>query len=162
MAEALAVAVEGLEAGELPIGAVVVADGQIVGRAHTQEVSQRRLLVHAELLALGQADRVMGARRLDAVLYTTLEPCLMCLGATASAMVPRVVYALASPGDGAAELAAHWAGARSADLPHVHLPHVTGAIRTPEARDLFSRFVQSRPDSDPLARWAATLLDPRE
>jgi len=159
MGEALAVAAEGLAAGELPIGAVVVVDGEVVGRAHTREVAERRLLVHAELLALEQADRVLGRRRADAVLVTTLEPCLMCLGAAATAMVPRVVYALASPGDGTADLAAWWDAHRRDDLPHVRLPGLRGGVGAAGARALIERFVASRPDPrEPLARWAATLL----
>lgn len=171
MAEALAMAEHGLLAGELPIGAVVVAGGRVVGRAFTQERTQGRLLVHAELLALDQADRTYAVTRLGTVLYTTLEPCLMCLGAAAAAMVDRVVYALRSPGDGAADLAALWAQHRRNDvLPHVRLPPVSGGIGAEEARDQFARFRAARPDpGDPLATWAATLLrsadadaDPRD
>jgi tRNA(adenine34) deaminase len=102
MGEALALAAAGFAVGELPIGAVVVAGGRVVGGAHTQELGQRRLLVHAELLALDEADRETGWDRGLATLFTTLEPCLMCLAATATAMVGRIVYALPSPGDGAA------------------------------------------------------------
>lgn len=161
MGEALAVAAEGLAAGELPIGAVVVRDGEVLGRAHTQEATQRRLLVHAELLALDQADRVLGGRRREATLYTTLEPCLMCLGAAASAMVGRVVFALASPGDGAGDLARAWDAQRTDDLPHVRLPEVTGGVGADASLDLVARFVAGRPDpGDPMARWAATLLRP--
>ena len=101
MAAALEAARRGLARGELPIGAVVVADGQVISTAHTEEVTQRRLLVHAELLALEAADRIEGWDRRRATLYTTLEPCLMCLGATATAMVGRIVWALESDGDGA-------------------------------------------------------------
>ena len=157
MAAALAVAAEGLAAGELPIGAVVVVDDEVVARAHTQERGQRRLLVHAELLALDAADHVLGADRPRATLYTTLEPCLMCLAAAATAMVPQVVFALASPGDGAAGLAA-WNAGRTADLPHVRLPAVVGGVAADAARDLFVRFCAARPDAtDGLTTWARTL-----
>jgi tRNA(adenine34) deaminase len=162
MAEALAMAEHGLSAGELPIGAVVVAGGSIVGRAFTQERTQGRLLVHAELLALDQADRTHAVTRTDTVLYTTLEPCLMCLGAAATAMVDRVVFALASPGDGAAAVATRWERERAVgDIPHVRLPPVIGGVSAEESRELMRRFRAARPDgSDPLAAWVATLIEP--
>src|SRR5688500_7857362 len=97
MARALEVAAEGMLAGEMPIGAVVVLDDEIVGEAHTQERAQGRLLVHADLLALDLADRRVGERRRRATLYVTLEPCLMCLGAAFTVRIRRVVYALESP-----------------------------------------------------------------
>lgn len=159
MAAALAVAAEGLAAGELPIGAAVVVDDRIVARAHTAERAQRRLLVHAELLALDAADRTLGADRRRATLFTTLEPCLMCLAATATAGLPRIVFALSSPGDGAAALASTWDDHRSADLPHVRLPEVVGGVGAPEAHDLFARYCAERPDAtDGLTTWARTLL----
>jgi tRNA(adenine34) deaminase len=162
MAEALAMANHGLSSGELPIGAVVVAGSKVVGRAFTQERTQGRLLVHAELLALDQADRTHAVTRVGTVLYTTLEPCLMCLGAAASLMVDRIVFALASPTDGAAGVASLWERQRRlAQEPLVRLPPVVGGVAAAESRELFRRFCASRPDpGDPLARWAATLLDP--
>jgi tRNA(Arg) A34 adenosine deaminase TadA len=108
MGEAPRVAADGLAAGELPIGAVVVLDDAIVASAYTQERTQRRLLVHADLLALDAADRLVGRRRRDATLYVTLEPCLACLGAAMTTMVGSVVYALESPSDGATSLVSEW------------------------------------------------------
>jgi tRNA(adenine34) deaminase len=81
MREALAVARTGLEVGEMPIGAVVVVGDEIVAAAYTQEVTTGRLLVHADLLALEAADKVISGRRQRSTLYVNLEPCLMCLGA---------------------------------------------------------------------------------
>ena len=72
MREAIAVAHQGLGQGELPIGAVVVLDDEIVATSYTKELSQGRLLVHAELLALDAADKILGARRREALLYTCL------------------------------------------------------------------------------------------
>jgi tRNA(adenine34) deaminase len=160
MVAALAVAEVGLGRGELPIGAAVVLDGEVVARAHTEERTQGRLLVHAELLALDDADRRLGRRRRDAVLATTVEPCLMCLGAAATAMVGRVVYALRAPGDGAADLAGAWDRSRTAgDIPHLVLPTVVGGVGEAAARALVARYVAEREGSaDPLAAWARTLL----
>ncbi|HWJ64150.1 MAG TPA: deaminase [Acidimicrobiales bacterium] len=161
MAEALAVAAAGLDVGELPVGAVVVAGGLVVGRAHTQERGQRRLLVHAELLALDEADRTPGWDRSTATLFTTVEPCLMCLGAAATAMVGRIVFALAADSDGAARLAAEWSERRAEGLSHVRVPTVVGGVGRSEAVALFERFVGARAPDDPLARWASSLLPRR-
>ena len=159
MAAALDVAAEGLVAGELPIGAVVVLDDRVVARAHTQERTQRRLLVHAELLALDAADRALGPERLRATLVTTLEPCLMCLAAAATARIPRVVFGLASPGDGAATLATRWDAERTDDIPQVQLPEVVGGVRADESRHLFARHCAARPDAtDGMTTWARSLL----
>jgi tRNA(adenine34) deaminase len=106
MREALAVAHQGLEKGELPIGAVVVVNDQIIASAHTMERSEKRFLVHADLLALGAADRLQlfpGKRR-DARLYVNLEPCFMCMGAAMSFFLGEVYCGLESPGDGAVAL----------------------------------------------------------
>ena len=162
MGEALAMAEKALAIGELPIGAVVVVDGRVVGRAFTQEATQGRLLVHAELLALDQADRMISVRKGPAVLYTTLEPCLMCLGAASVAVIKRVVFALDSEGDGAGELSRLWDEHRSGgDIPHLRLPPVEGGVRAEESRELFARFVGSRPSpADPpraTARPGRTL-----
>lgn len=84
--QALQAAHEGLEQGELPIGAVVVLNGQVIAPAHTMEKSEGRLLVHADLLALEAADKLkpFPGKRRDAKLFVTGEPCLMCLGAAMS------------------------------------------------------------------------------
>src|SRR5689334_2753191 len=110
MREALRMASLGLERGELPIGAVVVLDGRVIAAAHTTEAAERRLLVHAELLALEAADRLQPfpGRRRDAQLFVTLEPCLMCLGAAMSFFLGAIHYALESPGDGAVALVREW------------------------------------------------------
>ena len=106
MREALRQAQAGLDKGELPIGAVVVLNDQIIASAHTLERSEQRLLVHADLLALEAADKLTpfpGNRR-DVKLFVTCEPCLMCLGAAMSFFVGQVYYGHEAPGDGAVEL----------------------------------------------------------
>jgi tRNA(adenine34) deaminase len=99
---ALDVAREGLEAGEMPIGAVVLLGDRVVGRAHTQQRTAHRRIVHADLLAMLEADAVLGFRRHDEplTLAVNLEPCLMCTGAAITLGVERIVYALESPNDG--------------------------------------------------------------
>jgi len=83
MRRTLSLAERALQEGELPIAALVVLGGRVIAEASTGERREGRLLAHAELLALEAADRVcpFGESRRDAVLYTNLEPCLMCLGA---------------------------------------------------------------------------------
>jgi tRNA(adenine34) deaminase len=158
MGEALRVAADGLAAGELPIGAVVVRDGAIVAAAYTQEQTQGRLLVHADFLALDAADRLLGRRRIDATLYVTLEPCLGCLGAAMTTMVGGVVYALASPSDGAASFAMQWDGTRSArDFPGYRLPDIRGGVRSAEAASLFRQYVERSSTETAYTRWAESL-----
>src|SRR3989440_4766919 len=103
MAEALAEARKAAAEGEVPIGAVVVADGRIVGRGRNARETRRDPTAHAELLALQEASRALGRWRLTgATVYATLEPCPMCAGALVNARVDRLVYAVADPKAGAA------------------------------------------------------------
>ena len=156
---ALRVADEGLAAGELPIGAVVVLGDEVVGRAYTQDKTRGRRLVHADLLAMEEADETLGlARRPQPLrLAVTLEPCLMCLGAAMALGVSEVYYSLESPGDGAAGIAAAWTPG-SADMPWYRAPTVVGGIRRRDARRQFRRYLDSAAESG-FRRWAQTLAD---
>jgi tRNA(adenine34) deaminase len=154
---AIETAEEGLRAGELPIGAVVVMGEEIVGRAFTQEKAQARRLVHADLLAMTAADQVLGwrPRASPLQLAVNLEPCVMCLGAAMTLGVAEIYFGLASPADGAAEVAAQWKPG-SKDMPSYAAPAVRGGIRQSEVRDQFRRYSALAPDSG-LRRWAETL-----
>lgn len=102
MREALLLAREAAVAGEVPVGAVVVKDGAIVGRGHNRPVAGRDPTAHAEVIALRDAAERLGNYRLaDCTLYVTLEPCTMCAGAVMNARICRVVYAAADPKTGA-------------------------------------------------------------
>jgi len=104
MREALAEAERGKVAGEVPIGAVVVAEGAIVGRAHNAPVALSDPTAHAEVLALREAARKAGNYRMPgATLYVTLEPCAMCCGAVIQARLARLVYGARDPKAGAVE-----------------------------------------------------------
>ena len=102
MREALAQARLAWEAGEVPVGAVVVLDGEIVGRGFNQPITARDPSAHAEIMALRDAGRRLGNYRLPgATLYVTLEPCAMCSGALMHARVERVVFGARDPKTGA-------------------------------------------------------------
>jgi tRNA(adenine34) deaminase len=104
MREALVEARRGLAAGEVPVGAVVVVDGVIIGRAHNAPVALADPTAHAEVLALREAAARTGNYRLTgATLYATVEPCAMCCGAALHARVARVVYGARDPKAGAVE-----------------------------------------------------------
>lgn len=93
MHEALALAREADEADEVPVGAVVVHDGRVVGRGANRQIRDADPTAHAEIVALRQAAREVGDHRLrDATLYTTLEPCAMCAGALVTARIARLVF----------------------------------------------------------------------
>jgi tRNA(adenine34) deaminase len=88
---------------DVPVGAVVVRDGEVLAAAHNERELRADPTAHAELLAMREAARVLGDwRLLDCVLYVTLEPCAMCAGAIVLARVPRVVFAATDPKAGAA------------------------------------------------------------
>jgi tRNA(adenine34) deaminase len=104
MREALAEAERGGAAGEVPIGAVVIIDGAVGGRAHNAPVALSDPTAHAEVLALRQAAGKVGNYRLPgATLYVTVEPCPMCCGAAVNARLARVVYGARDPKAGAGE-----------------------------------------------------------
>jgi tRNA(adenine34) deaminase len=103
MAEALALAREAGEAGEVPVGAVALHEGQVVGRGRNAREGARDPTAHAELLAIQAAARSLGRWRLSGVtLVVTLEPCAMCAGAMVLARIDRLVYAARDPKAGAA------------------------------------------------------------
>src|SRR3954447_11859436 len=117
MDEALVEARLAAQAGEVPIGAVVVVDDVIVGRGFNQPISSGDPTAHAEIVAIRDAARSVGNYRLTgATLYVTIEPCLMCVGAFVHARIGTVVYGAAEPRTGALE-----STVRGGDLPgHNH------------------------------------------
>jgi tRNA(adenine34) deaminase len=99
---ALAEAEAGRTLGEVPIGAVIVRDGSIIGRGHNLRETSNDPTTHAEMVAIRQAaERIGHWRLLETTLYVTLEPCVMCMGAIILARIPRLVYACRDPRAGA-------------------------------------------------------------
>ena len=141
MQEALAEATRAAAAGEVPVGALVVSDGQIIGRGANAPIATHDPTAHAEILALRQAGRRCGNYRLPgATLYTTVEPCLMCMGALWHARVARLVFGCFDPKAGAA--------GSLFDVPRdtrlTPRLDVTGGVCEAECRGLLQRFFLAR------------------
>ncbi len=102
MVMALELAAKAERADEVPVGAIVVRDGEIIGRGHNATISRNDPTAHAEIIALRDAAQHVGNYRLvDCDLYVTLEPCVMCAGAMMHARIARVIYGAADPKTGA-------------------------------------------------------------
>ena len=126
---------------DVPIGAVVVHDGEIIATGHNERELRQDPTAHAELLALREASRVLGSWRvLDAVLYVTLEPCAMCAGAIVLSRVPRVVYGTTDPKAGAAGSVLDIL----AEPRLNHHPAVAGGLLAGECAALLIDFFSSR------------------
>lgn len=101
MKQAIAEALKAQAIDEVPIGAVIVHHGEIIGRGHNLRETKQNPTYHAEMMAIDEASRTLGTWRLeDCVLYATLEPCVMCSGAIVMSRIPVVVYGAADPKGG--------------------------------------------------------------
>jgi len=141
MRAALALAGEAGAAGEVPIGAVVVHEGRIVGQGFNQPISANDPTAHAEVVALRAAAQSMGNYRLTgATLYVTVEPCLMCVGAMVHARIGLVVFGAPEPKAGAllSMTSAH-------ELPGLnHRLSALGGVLEEDCRTVLQRFFQQR------------------
>ena len=141
MREALVEAERGEMAGEVPIGAVIVMDGVVVGRAHNAPVALSDPTAHAEVLALRDAGRKAGNYRLPgATLYVTVEPCPMCCGAIVNGRLARVVYGAADAKAGAVESLYRLLG----DGRLNHQVAAVGGVLAAESATLLRRFFDRR------------------
>ena len=136
------------EAGEVPVGCVVVCDGAVVARAGNRTLTERDPTAHAELVAIRAAAAVLGSERLDGCdLYVTLEPCAMCAGAVAFARIRRLYYGAADPKGGAVENGVKFFASPSCH----HRPEVYGGLadsgRVGAAQAVFSGASLMRPPS---------------
>ncbi|MBR1218701.1 nucleoside deaminase [Bradyrhizobium sp. U87765 SZCCT0131] len=127
--------------GEVPIGCVVVRDGQVIARAGNRTLTDRDPSAHAEILAIREAAAALGSERLvDCDLYVTLEPCTMCAGAISFARIRRLYYGAADPKGGAVE-----SGVRFFASPTCHhAPEVYSAVGETEAAALLRDFFKAR------------------
>lgn len=140
MAEALALAREAAEAGEVPVGCVIVREGVVVGRGRNRREEKQSTLSHAEMEAIREANRTLGSWRLeDCALYVTLEPCPMCAGAILNARIPRVYYGARDRVMGAC------GGVLNLfmeDFPN--RPALVGGILEEPCREVLTRFFQAQ------------------
>ena len=141
MGLALEEARQALSAGEVPVGAVVVMDGRVIGRGHNAPIASSDPTAHAEIIALRRAAAAVRNYRLPgAALYATVEPCAMCCGAALHARVARLIYGAPDPKGGAAESLY-----RLLDDPRLnHQVAVTGAVRSEDCAALLREFFKTR------------------
>ncbi len=141
MGEALRQALKALEADEVPVGAVIVHQGRIIARAFNQVETLKDATAHAEMLAITQAESVLGDWRLnECEIYITKEPCPMCAGAMVHARLGRVVFGCPTAKDGAG-------GSLLNLLQHPGLNHrceITSGVRHDECRELLRSFFQEK------------------
>lgn len=137
MKEALRLAQQAYDAGEVPVGAIVVSGNRIIARGYNQTEQLQDCTAHAEMIALTAAFHNIGAKYLpEAVLYITLEPCLMCSGAIAWSQIGRIVYGASDEKYGYASLA------QAAGKPHLFHPKaiVAGGVMKDECAQLLKSF----------------------
>ena len=141
MKAALALAQQARERGEVPVGAIVVVDDEILGEGYNQPVGANDPTAHAEIVAMRAAGQEIGNYRLtDATLYVTIEPCQMRVGAMVHARIARLVYGAPEPKAGAIESAM-----RAHEHPSLnHRLEVTGRVLEYECRDTIQAFFAAR------------------
>jgi tRNA(adenine34) deaminase len=141
MRAALEEARRGLAAGEVPVGAVVVLDGRIVGRGFNHPIGSHDPTAHAEIAAMRDAALALGNYRLvGTTLYVTIEPCLMCVGAMVHARVSTLVFGAAEPKAGAIV-----SSCRAHELPSLnHRIEVVGGVLEEDCRAVIQEFFKSR------------------
>ena len=138
---ALREAEQALEHEDVPIGALVVREGEVIAAGHNEREVRQDPTAHAEIIALREAARAVGAWRvLESVIYVTLEPCTMCAGAIVLARVGRVVYGAPDPKAGAAGSVLDVLGEARLN----HRPEVAGGLLAAECGALLSEFFASR------------------
>jgi tRNA(adenine34) deaminase len=149
MGEAIAAAREAGRAGDVPVGAVIVIDGKIVGRGFNRREASGDPTAHAEVEALREAAQVVGNWRVEGTLYVTQEPCPMCAGALVNARIARLVYGCPNPKAGAVVTLFQIV----TDVRLNHRMPVTPGVRGDECADLLRAFFAElrRQGSDPAA-----------
>jgi tRNA(adenine34) deaminase len=141
MEEALRCAQRALEAGEVPVGAVVVCEGRIVGRGWNRNIADSDPTAHAEVIALREAGAAIGNHRLeDCELFVTIEPCAMCSGALIHARLRRLVYGADDPKAGAVRSVM-----QVVNHPEMnHKIHVRGGVLAGRSAEILQAFFRSR------------------
>ena len=128
------------EIDEVPVGALIVRNGEIISEAYNTRESTKCATHHAELLAIEEACRVLGGWRLPGVtLYVTMEPCAMCAGAIVNARIPRVVY-----GTQDIRFGAFGSALDLSKIPLNHTPEVVGGVLADETRELLTQYFKRK------------------
>lgn len=141
MRQAMALAVEAAEAGEVPVGAVLVRDGEVIGAGRNAPITDHDPSAHAEMVALRAAAAADENYRLSGTtLYVTLEPCIMCSGAMLHARVERLVFGAFDPKTGVAGSVANV----FTDIPQTHSVQIEGGLLAEECGDLLRAFFRQR------------------
>lgn len=141
MGKALEEARAAFDSGEVPVGAVVVHRNRIVGRGHNRTERTGRPFEHAEVVAMWEAVGALGRKTLDdCVLYCTVEPCVMCVGAALLARLPRLIFGVREPATGACE--SLFSIPNEPALEHSMV--VTGGVEEDRARELMQAFFRER------------------
>ena len=141
MEKALELAHKAEAVGEVPVGAILVKDNQLIAEGWNQPITSNDATSHAEIMAMREAGKKLNNYRLvDTVMYVTLEPCSMCVGAMIHARVGKVVFGAAEPRTGALGGAFNLLEANE----HNHLFDFESGVLAEESRDLLQRFFQSR------------------
>ena len=157
---ALAAAEEAAARGEVPVGAVIVADGKVIGTGYNCREERQSPLGHAEIMALEQASNRLHSWRLDdCEIYVTLEPCLMCAGAILQARIRRLVFASLDPKAGAIE--SLYRLCEDQRLNH-QLPAIGGVLANESAvllADFFARLRSQKRDARKAERWPSPVED---
>lgn len=154
MRKALAEAEAAGEAGEIPIGAVIVCNGRIVSRAHNLTETLCDVTAHAEMQAITAAENFMGGKYLtDCTLYVTVEPCPMCAGAIINARIPRVVFGAPDPKAGSCGSVTDLFA-----LPYNHRPACEGGVLEEECAQLLRDFFRALRLAPPKPRWKPAVL----
>lgn len=139
MQEALHLAAQAAADGEVPVGCVIVRNGQIVGRGRNRREKDKSALAHAELEAIGEACRTLGGWRLwECTLYVTLEPCPMCAGAIVNARIARVVYGASDAKCGAVRSVCSLFS-----MNFNHHPQVESGVLESESAELLQEFFKN-------------------
>lgn len=127
------------EAGEVPVGAVIVRDGEVVATGRNRREADKNALAHAEIEAIDRACKVLGGWRLwECELFVTLEPCPMCAGAIVNARLQRVTYGARDPKNGAVESVLSMF-----DLPFTHKPEAVGGVLETECAEALTSFFKA-------------------
>lgn len=151
MKQALALAQKAWEQGEVPVGAILVLDDKVIGQGWNRPITRHDPTAHAEIMALQQGGQIVqNYRLLNATLYVTLEPCVMCAGAMVHSRIKRLVY-------GASDLKTGAAGSLLDVLRHPGMNHqieITAGVMANECSEMLSQFFQQRREQKKAEREA--------